>query len=69
MSTLALGLVVILGIATATFYIAGDLAVHGSAWARDVCFMSQSLCDRPGWAAAATAAMAVVYFVLRAARL
>jgi hypothetical protein len=69
MSTLALGFLIILGVATASFYIAGDLSAHGSAWARDVCSLSRTLCDNPSWGAVATGGMAVIYFVLRAFRL
>ncbi len=69
MSTLALGFLIILAVATVTFYIAGDLSVHGSAWARDVCSLSSALCDNPSWGAVATGGMGVVYFILRACRL
>ena len=69
MSTLALGFLIILAVATVTFYIAGDLSVHGSAWARDVCSLSRELCDNPSWGAVATGGMGVIYFVLRAFRL
>jgi hypothetical protein len=69
MSTLALGFLIILAVATVTFYLAGDLAVHGSAWARDVCSLSRELCDNPSWGAVATGGTAVIYFILRACRL
>jgi hypothetical protein len=69
MSTLALGFVIILAVATVTFYIAGDLSAHGSAWARDVCSLSAALCDNPSWGAVATGGMGAIYFVLRALRL
>ncbi len=69
MSTLALGLLIILAVTTMTFYIAGDLYAHGSAWARDVCSVSSDLCDHPGWSAVATGVVAVIYFVLRSFRL
>jgi hypothetical protein len=69
MSTLALGFLILLAVATVTFYIAGDLSIHGSAWARDVCSLSRELCDNPSWGAVATGAMAVIYFILRAFRL
>jgi hypothetical protein len=69
MSTLALGLLIILAVTTVTFYVAGDLYSHGSAWARDVCSLSSELCDQPGWSAIATGVVAVIYFVLRSYRL
>ncbi len=68
MSALALGLLIIFGVATAAFYVAG-VHGYGSPWARDVCSLSRDLCDHPGWSALATGGMAVVYLVLRAVRL
>jgi hypothetical protein len=68
MSTLALGLLLILAVATVTFYVAGGLFGHGSAWARDVCTLAQDLCDHPSWSAVATSGAAVLYFVLRSLR-
>jgi hypothetical protein len=67
-STLALALLIILAVATCTFYVAGGLYAHGSPWARDVCSLSQMLCDQPAWSAAATGAAAVLYLILRAFR-
>jgi hypothetical protein len=67
MSAIALCLLVILALATATFYVAGGLG-HGSPWARDVCGLSRDLCDHPAWGAAATGGMAVLYLVLRSLR-
>jgi hypothetical protein len=68
-STLALALLIVLAVATWTFHIAGGLYVHGSPWARDVCSLSQVLCDHPVWGAVATGAVAVLYLILRAFRL
>jgi hypothetical protein len=68
-STLAFALLIVLAVATCTFYIAGGLYGHGSPWARDVCSLSRELCDHPGWSAAATLAAGVLYLVLRAFRL
>jgi hypothetical protein len=69
MATLALGLVVIFAVATALFFIAGDLYGHGSAFARDVCSLSRTLCDHPAWGLAATGIMGAVHLLLRAFRL
>lgn len=69
MSTLALGFLIILAVATVTFYVAGDLYAHGSAWARDVCSMSQALCENPSWGAVATGVVGLIYFILRGLRL
>jgi hypothetical protein len=70
MSTLTLGLVVILAVATALFYVAGDLySHHGSPLGRDVCALSRELCDHPLWGAIATACMGAIYLVLRAFKL
>jgi hypothetical protein len=66
MSTLALGLLIILAVATATFFVAGGLP--GSPWARDVCSLSRALCNHPGWAAIATGVVAVIYLFLRSRR-
>ncbi len=68
MSTLALGILILFGVATAAFYVAG-MHGYGSPWARDVCALSRELCDHPGWGMMATAAIGVVYFALRAFRL
>jgi len=68
MSTLALGFLVVLTVATLTFYVAAGIYGQGSAWARDVCSLASDLCDHPAWAAVATAVMAVVYLVLRSFR-
>jgi hypothetical protein len=65
MSALALTLLIILAVATAAFYVAGGIYGQGSPWARDVCSLSQVLCDHPAWLAAATGASAVLYLVLR----
>jgi hypothetical protein len=69
MSTLALALLVVLAVATCTFYVAGGLYGQGSPWARDVCSLSRALCDHPAWGLMATGAVAVVYLVLRGLRL
>jgi hypothetical protein len=66
-STLALALLIILAVATCTFYVAG-VHGYGSPWARDVCSLSQDLCTHPEWSAIATAAAAVLYLVLKALR-
>jgi hypothetical protein len=68
MSMLALALMVVLAIATATFYIAGVYG-GGSPWARDVCSLSRDLCHDPTWLAFATAISAVAYLLLRMFRL
>ena len=68
-STLALALLIVLAVATCTLYVAGGLYGQGSPWARDVCSLSQELCNHPVWSAAATGAAGVLYFVLRAFRL
>ena len=64
MSVVALALMVVLAIATASFYIAG---VYGgsSPWARDVCSLSRDLCHNPAWLAFSTAASALAYLLLR----
>ncbi len=69
MSTLTLVLLIVSVIATATFYVAGDLSMHGSRWAMDVCGSAGTLCDHPLWAAIASAAIAALYAVLRLADL
>ena len=68
MSTLAAALLIILAVAACTFYVAGGIYGHGSPWARDVCSLSQALCDHPAWGAAATGAATVLYLILRAFR-
>jgi hypothetical protein len=67
MSVVALALMVVLAVATATFYIAGVYG-GGSPWARDVCSLSHDLCHDPTWIAVATAASAVLYLLLRTFR-
>ena len=69
MAALALALLVVLAVATATFYVAGGLYGHGSPWARDVCGLSRELCDHPAWGFVATCVAGVIYLVLRALRL
>lgn len=69
MSMVALALMVVLAVATATFYVAGGGYVQGSPWARDVCNLSRALCHDPLWLMLATAGTAGLYFVLRALRL
>ena len=63
MSAIALVVLVIFAVATAAFYVASGM--HGSPWARDVCWLSHDLCKNPIWSAVATAIMAVIYLVLR----
>jgi hypothetical protein len=65
MSALALTLLIILALATCTFYVAGGMYGQGSPWARDVCSLSQALCDNPLWLAAATGGAAALYMMLR----
>lgn len=67
MSTLALGILIFLAIATATFYVAGSLYGHGAPWAVDVCYSARPFCQHPEWTAYATAAAAVIYVILRRA--
>ncbi|MEA2903068.1 MAG: hypothetical protein QOI12_455 [Alphaproteobacteria bacterium] len=62
---LALALLIILAVATVTFFVAGGLYGQGSPWARDVCSLSRELCDNPAWSAIATSAAAALYLVLR----
>ncbi len=69
MSTLALGLTIILGVATAMFYVAGDVYSQGSPWAREVCALSEQLCTHPLWGAVATGVAAVLFLLLKAVRL
>jgi hypothetical protein len=69
MSTVALALLAILAIATVSLYVAGGIYGHGSPWARDVCLLAGDLCRNPGWSAAATGVMAIIYLILRACRL
>ena len=68
MSTLVLGLLIVLAVMTVTFYVAGGLYGAGSSWARDVCSLSRELCDHPVWGAIATGVVAAVYIVLRSLR-
>jgi hypothetical protein len=69
MSTLALALLVVLAVATCTFYVAGGLYGQGSPWAKDVCSLSRALCDHPAWSLMATGVVGVIYLVLRGLRL
>jgi hypothetical protein len=68
MSALALGLTIILAVTTVTFYIASGMYGHGSPWARDVCSLSQELCDHPIWSALATGLSLLLYYGLHAFR-
>lgn len=68
MSILALALTIILAVATVTFYVASGMYGHGSPWARDVCSLSQELCDHPIWGALATGVALIVYYALRSFR-
>jgi hypothetical protein len=68
MSTLALALLIIVAVATCTFWVAGGLYAHGSPWARDVCALSREFCEQPIWGVLATAAAALLYLVLRGLR-
>ena len=68
MSTLALGLLIVFAVATVTFFVAGGLYGQGSPWARDVCSLSQELCDHPGWSLVATGVVAALYLSLRGLR-
>ena len=68
MSALALTLLIILALATCTFYVAGGIYGQGSPWARDVCSLSQTLCANPVWLVVATGASAALYMVLRGLR-
>ena len=65
MSTLALGLLIILVMATGTFYVAGLQVGHGAAWATDVCYRAGRFCDHPEWTGIAAAVTFVIYFILR----
>ena len=68
MSTLALALLIIVAVATCTFWVASGLYGYGSPWARDVCNMSRELCDHPLWGVLATTVAALLYLVLRGLR-
>ena len=63
MSAITLVVLVIFAAATAAFYVASGM--HGSPWARDVCWLAYDLCKNPIWSAVATAITAVLYLVLR----
>jgi hypothetical protein len=67
MANLALGLAIVLAVATATFYVAAQLG-HGSPFASDVCALSRELCEHPMWLAAATGIVALIYLILRGMR-
>jgi hypothetical protein len=68
MSALALALMIILALATLTFYVAGGIYGQGSPWARDVCSLSRSLCDNPIWLGIATGGAAALFLILRSLR-
>lgn len=68
MSNLALTLLVVLALATCTFYIAGGIYGQGSPWAKDVCALSRALCENPAWSLMATGVVGVLYLVLRGMR-
>jgi hypothetical protein len=69
MAKLALALLALSATIACTFWIAGGLYGHGSAWARDICSMSPALCAEPFWGAVVTGAIGLVYLMLRALRL
>jgi hypothetical protein len=68
MSALAAALLILLLVATGSFYIAGGMTAS-SPWARDVCGFWPDLCDHPAYSAIATGTVAVVYLALRSLKL
>jgi hypothetical protein len=68
MSALAAALLVLLLVATGSFYVAGGMTAT-SPWARDVCGFWPDLCDHPAYSAIATGTVAVVYLALRSLKL
>jgi hypothetical protein len=65
MSSLALGLLIILVVATGVFYVAGMQVGHGMPWAIDLCSNVRSLCDHFEWTAIAAGVTAAIYLLLR----
>jgi hypothetical protein len=65
MSTLALAVLIILVITTATLSVAGSVYGHGAPWAMDLCYNAGALCQHPEWTAYASVAVAIAYVILR----
>src|SRR5262245_35018954 len=64
-SSVALGLVILLAVATALFAYAGMQGADGAPWARDVCERAGNFCMHPEWTIAAAAVMTVVYLAVK----
>src|SRR5262249_19747647 len=63
-SSVALGLVLLLGAATGLFFFAGMQSADNAAWALEVCGRAENFCRHPEWTVAAAAVMTVVYLAV-----
>src|SRR5262249_25480590 len=64
-SSVALGLVLLLGAATGLFFFAGMQSADNAAWALEVCGRAENFCRHPEWTVAAAAVMTVVYLAVK----
>jgi hypothetical protein len=65
LSSLALGLVVLLLAATAVFYVAGMQLDDGTLWALEVCDNAKNFCEHPEWSGIPAVLMGVVFLAVK----
>jgi len=65
MTSLILFLAVLFGAAGIVFYTASEMAIHGTAWAIDVCSVGRAFCDNPQITAIAEAALIGLWVVAK----
>jgi hypothetical protein len=65
LSSVALGMVVLLAAATAVLALAGQQGAADAAWAVELCATAGNLCGHPEWPIAAAAVMSVVYLAVK----
>jgi len=65
MSSLMFGIFFVLLVASAAFYLAASLAIHGNVVAGDICLTGGAFCQHPEYLAFAAAGAAVLWFATR----
>ena len=65
LAAIALGVTLILFVATGFFYIAPGQAMHGIPWAVDACRTVPDFCTHPEWMGLAGIGMGVAYMSLK----
>ncbi|HEY4857229.1 MAG TPA: hypothetical protein VIH98_11265 [Xanthobacteraceae bacterium] len=64
-SSFSFGLLLLLFVATALFYVAGMQLREGTPWAMEVCDYARDFCENPGWSGVPAAIIGIVFLAVK----